>query len=269
MPTYFTEEGTSVHFEEANPTGDPPVVLLHGLGSSGASWQMQMEPLAALGFRVVAPDIPGFGWSPWPGGKVTIPRFAALMAQFMRGTGAVPAHVMGISMGGTIALQLALDFPDLVRSLVLVNTFARLRPRTVREWLYFLGRMFMVRFVSMEKQADMVVRHLFPRPEQEEIRATLKRQILQADPKVYRAAMNALFRFDVRHRLTEIRVPTLVVTGAADTTVAPAVQEELARGIPNARHVVIPDAGHAVIVDSPDAFNETVTAFYRDLLAAT
>ena len=265
MPTYFMEGGTEVHFEEANPTGTPPAVLLHGLGSAGEAWQLQFEPLSGLGFRVVAPDVPGFGWSPWPGGKVSIPRLAEFVARFMEGVGAAPAHVMGISMGGVIALQLALDYPDKVRSLVLVNAFARLRPRSPGEWGYFLARALMVRLMGLEKQADLVARRIFPRPEHEELRQVLKRHILQANPRVYRAVMGALFRFDVRDRLREIRVPTLVVTGEVDTTVAPDLQEDLARGIPNAQHVVIPGAGHAVIADSPDAFNRAITEFYREL----
>ncbi len=267
MPTYFMEGGSSIHFAESNPTGDPPVVLLHGLGSAGESWQFQFEPLSELGFRVVAPDIPGFGWSPWPGGPVSIPRFATFIAQFMQGIGAFPAHVVGISMGGTIALQLALDYPHLVRSLGLVNTFARLRPHAVRvgEWFYFIARMVLARLGGVERQAEMVARRIFPRPEQEALRETLKQHIRQADPKVYRGAMRALMRFDVRQRLGEVRVPTLVVTGEADTTVSPAVQEELVRGIPGAQHVVIPGGGHAVIVDAAEAFNQALVTFYQSL----
>ena len=268
MPTYFIEGGGNVHFEEANPEGHPSVVLLHGLGSAGEAWQLQFPPLADLGMRVLAPDVPGFGWSPWPGGKVSIPRFAEMMAKFIQGVGASPAHVVGISMGGTIALQLALNHPQHVRSLVLVNTFARLRPRRADEWLYFLGRLLVARLVSIEKQADMVVKRIFPRPEQEELRQMLRKHILQADPRVYRATMTALFRFDVSRRLSEIHVPTLVVTGSADTTVDPAIQEELAQGIPNARHVIIPNAGHAVIADATDAFNRTLVDFYRSLAGA-
>ena len=266
MPTYFAPTGSSVHYEEVNPTGHPPVILLHGLGSMGESWQLQFQPLAALGFRVIAPDVPGYGWSPWPGGKVSIPRFADLIAQFMDGVGASPAHIVGISMGGTIALQLALDHPQRVKSLVLVNTFARLRPQSLGEWLYFLRRAVMARLVGVEKQADLVAWRIFPKPEQEELRETLRRQILQADASVYRATMSALFRFNALPRLREIQVPTLVVTGSEDTTVPPRVQEEqLARGIPTARHVVIPGAGHAVIADSPEAFNQVLVEFYRSL----
>lgn len=265
MPTYFGPEGLSVRFEETNPTGDPTVVLLHGLGSAGEAWQLQFDPVASLGFRVVAPDIPGFGWSPWPGGPVSISRFAQMMAHFIQGIGAAPAHVAGISMGGTIALQLALDHPQLVRSLVLVNTFARLRPRSLSERLYFLVRLALTHLLGPERQAELVARRIFPHPHQEELRAVLKRHIRQADPKVYRGALRALWRFDVEERLEAIRVPTLVITGEEDTTVPPPVQEILAKRIPGARHVRIPGAGHGVIADSPDAFNEALISFYREL----
>ena len=269
MPTYFPPGGTSFHFEEANPTGHPPVVLLHGLGSAGEAWQLQFEPLAEMGFRVLAPDMPGFGWSTWPGGKVSVARMADLVAQFMEGVGASPAHVVGISMGGTVALQLALDHPQRVRSLVLVNTFARLRPRNLGEWAYFLARIVIARVVGPERQAEMVAHRIFPRAEHEEARRVLREHIMRADRNVYRGMMAALFRFDVRGRLGEIRVPTLVITGAEDTTVAPVIQEELARGIPGARHVVIEGAGHGVIADSPQKFNEVLTGFYREIQASS
>lgn len=265
MPTYFGPEGLSVRFEETNPTGDPTVLLLHGLGSAGEAWQLQFEPLASLGFRVVAPDIPGFGWSPWPGGPVSIARFAEIMAHFIQGIGSAPAHLMGISMGGTIALQLALDYPHLVRSLVLVNTFARLQPRRLNEKVYFLTRLVLTHLLGPDKQADLVARRIFPHPHQEEQRAILKRHIRQANPKVYRGTLRALWRFDVEKRLPEIQVPTLVVTGEEDTTVPPPVQETLAKKIPNAQPVRIPGAGHGVIADAPEAFNEAVLAFYRKL----
>lgn len=265
MPTYFPPGGSSIRFEEANPTGRPSIVLLHGLGSAGEAWQLQFQPLAEMGLRVLAPDMPGFGWSPWAGGPVSVKRMADLMAAFVEGAGAKPAHVVGISMGGTVALQLALDYPDMVRSLVLVNTFAHLRPRSLNEWVYFLARMVIARLVGPERQADMVARRILPRPEHEEARAMLRRHILQADKNVYRGMMGALFRFDVRSRLHEIRVPTLVITGSEDNTVAPSIQEEMARAIPTAKHVVIEGAGHAVIAEAPEKFNEVLVSFLRDV----
>ncbi len=104
---------------------------------------------------------------------------------------------------------------------------------------------------------------MFPRPEHAAHRDLLVRRIVESDPVAYAAAMRALVGFDARDRLAEIRAPTLVVTGARDTTVPPAVQAELARGIPGARHVVIDGGGHAVVVDQAEAFNRAVLEFLR------
>ncbi len=86
-------------------------------------------------------------------------------------------------------------------------------------------------------------------------------QIMQADPKAYRAAMRALAGFNLKDRLSEINVPTLVVTGEKDTTVPQDVQAQLVEGIRTARQVFVPQAGHAVSVDQPDRFNRILADF--------
>jgi 3-oxoadipate enol-lactonase len=142
-----------------------------------------------------------------------------------------------------------------------VNTFARLRPEKSGDLIYFASRMLIVYTLGLSTQARMVANRLFPDPEQEELRQELIKQINQADPKGYRAAMRALGRFDVESQLSEIQAPTLVVTGERDTTVPLKLQQNLAQGIANARHVVIPDAGHAVTADKPQVFNEILMQF--------
>jgi len=114
---------------------------------------------------------------------------------------------------------------------------------------------------GLSTQAQMVANRLFPDPEQEELRQELIKQINQADPKGYRAAMRALGRFDVVSRLNEIKTPTLVITGDRDTTVPLPLQQNLVQRIANARHAVIPNAGHAVSVEQPQIFNETLLQF--------
>ncbi len=253
-----------IHYLDPAPQNPHPVLLLHGLGSSAASWQAQLSALAQAGFRPIAVDLPGFGrtpyhgqWSPWHAAQETLALLKTLHA--------VPVHVVGISMGGTIALAAGLDFPEQVRSLTLVNTFAALRPDGLRGWVYFAFRMFLVHTVGLEAQAKRVVWHIFPKPEQEALRQELFAEIMQADPRAYRTAMRALARFNVTTHLQEIRCPTLVVTGAEDTTIPPKTQTMLAQGIPQARQVVIPDAGHAVIADNPKAFNQALLAFLREV----
>ncbi len=260
MPAVDISEHVCIHYEEVNPSGSPPVLLLHGLGSAGADWAFQFEALSGAGFRILAPDLRGFGRSSAPP-KVTVKAMADDMALFLKKLNAYPAHVVGISMGGTVALQLALDHPELVRKLALVNTFAKLKFTSLREILYLLTRVVLAFLLGPEKQADMVAWRVFPRPEQENLRNNLKQRILHTNPCSYRSALQSLQKFDVSHRLKELKVPVLVVTGAEDTTVPPKVQEEMARAIPGAKHVVVEGSGHGVIADNPETFNRILLEF--------
>ncbi len=260
MPAIDLSDTLCLHYEEANPTGSPPVLLLHGLGSAGGDWMLQFGPLTDAGYRALAPDLRGFGRSSAPP-EVTIQAMAEDMALFLEQMTAAPAHVVGISMGGAVAQQLALDHPEMVRRLVLVNTAAHLRPRNLSGWLYVLARAVLAFVISPERQAELVAKRLFPRPEQEVLRKNIYQRIVRTNPCAYRSAMRSIMRLDLRGRLGELRMPVLVVTGAEDTTVPPPVQEELARGIPGARHVVVEGSGHGIIVDNPVAFNRILLEF--------
>ncbi len=128
MPIIQLSPQLALHTIEINPHGSPVVLLLHGLGATGESWGLQFPALQEAGFRVLAPDVRGFGKSTNPKGRLTIRDLARDMALLLNYLQAHPAHIVGISMGGAIALQLTLDYPNLVHRLVLVNTFSRLRP---------------------------------------------------------------------------------------------------------------------------------------------
>jgi len=250
-----------LHYLEHNPAGPETVVLLHGLGVTCDSWQMQVPALQQAGFRIIIPDLPGFGGStirvnPW-----RIPKVAASIEHFLEGVCSAPMHLVGISMGGAIAMQVVLDTPLRVQSLVLVNTFARLRPMGFKNRLYILRRLYLLTTGGLPAQAEFVAERLFPRPDQEFLRQAMVKQILQSDGRAYRSALVGLGLFNVEPRLKEIQARTLVVTGADDATVSPEAQAVLARAIPGARQIVIPDAGHAVIVDQSEAFNQALLGF--------
>lgn len=263
MPRLTLSAGLSLNYLEINPAGARTVLLLHGFGAAGVSWQEQCTRLAQAGYRTLAPDLRGFGQSSFPG-HTSIPAMAQDMAELLRRTGTAPAAVVGISMGGTVALQLTLDFPELVHRLVLVNTFARLRPEGLRDWSYFFLRFAILHTLGLSAQARLVARHMFPRPDQQHVRESLYRQIIQSNPRAYRQVMRALASFDVESRLSEIRMPTLVITGARDTTIAPSNQQPLLERIPTARRVVLADANHAAPSDAPEAFARAVAGFLRD-----
>ena len=252
---------SDIHFLDPHPTGRPAVLLLHGLGADGTSWTLQLPALADAGFRPLAPDAPGFGGSRYNGRGWSIRRAAAQMAGLLGELGTGPVHVVGLSMGGVIAQQFALDFPQLTRKLVLVSTFSALRPETLGGWGYFAQRAGVVLFMGLNVQARLVSRRLFPDPKDEPLREMFISIVSRANPRAYRRAMLSLGWFDSRKWLGDIKAPTLVVTGADDTTVSPARQRLLVEGIPGARQVVIPQAGHAVSVDQAEIFNASLLEF--------
>ncbi len=256
-----TKAKTVFHFLDFNPDGRPEVLLLHGLGADGSSWGYQIPTLCEAGIRPIAPDLPGFGKSLPGEGRWSIARAAQDVARLAAGLAAGPVTAVGISMGGTLALQLALEYPRLVEKLVLISTFACLRPMRFDEMSYLVGRFVVANLRGKEYQAETVARRLFPNPAQEALRRELVQRILQADDLIYRQAMQSLAVFDVRKRLGEIFVPTLVISGENDTTVHLSNQRELAAGIRGARHVVIPNAGHAVIADQAMVFNQHLLKF--------
>jgi 3-oxoadipate enol-lactonase len=255
---------TRLHFLDPNPSGNPAVLLFHGLGADSTSWTLQIPALSEAGFRPLAPDVPGFGQSLYDGRGWSLRRVAAQMADLPGELGTGPAHIVGLSMGGVIAQQFALDFPLLTRKLVLVSCFSVLRPDNFNGWVYFIVRTATVLTLGLKAQAQVVARRVFPNPQDQPLREMYLDIVARADPRAYRKAMLSLGLFDSRKKLAEIKAPTLVITGADDTTVNPARQRALAQGIPSAQQVIISQAGHAVPVDQAERFNRTLLDFLKE-----
>jgi 3-oxoadipate enol-lactonase len=255
---------TDLHFLDPHPSGNPAVFLLHGLGADSSSWALQIPALIEAGFRPVAPDTSGFGSSSYDGRGWNIIRMAAMLADLLGELGTGPAHIVGLSMGGVIAQQFVLDFPQFTRKLVLVSTFSVLRPENFNGWAYFIRRAAAVLTLGMQAQAQVVARRLFPDPQDEPLRAMYLAVISHADPRAYRKAMLSLGLFDSRKNLAQIHCPTLVMTGQNDTTVSPLRQQVLVKSIQGARQVIIPKAGHAVSVDQPGEFNRALLGFLNE-----
>src|SRR5579859_142006 len=128
MRSGFVEVG-SLRVHHSHGGRGSPVVLVSGLSSSGyIEWRYNMEPISER-HRVFAPDLPGFGRSEKPRARYGIPYFARFIERYMQGRGLRSAAIVGTSMGGRIALELALEKPRLVRKLVLVNTLGLGRPK--------------------------------------------------------------------------------------------------------------------------------------------
>jgi len=264
MP-HHTVSGLRMHYRLRG--SGPTVVLLHGLGSCADDWWLQSPALAEAGYAVLAPDLRGHGHTDKPPGPYTIAQMADDVAGLMEGLGVRAAHVVGLSLGGAVAQDLTVRHPERVRSLVLVNTFARFRPQGIHGWRRFLRRGIALLTGGLEKQAEVIAWGMFPHRGQEALRRGAVERIRANDPVAYQAAIQAVLRFDGRRGLTRIRVPTLVVAGAEDTTVDMAAKEELAAGIPGARLVVVPRSGHATPLDRPVAFNRLLLEFLQSLVS--
>jgi pimeloyl-ACP methyl ester carboxylesterase len=256
--------GDSVLHYSLHGRNGPAVVLLHGLGSSGADWPEQQ---AALGgrYRLIAVDLPGHGASALPLGPLTVDSMATDVAALLERLDEAPAHVVGLSLGACVALRLALGAPARVRSLTLVNPFARLQLSGPGDLARIGLRLLLLGTAPMNRVAAHVARRLFPWPEQRDLYASAVSSLAATSRAAYFASMRALARFDARGQLCAIRQPTLVVTGDRDTSVPLAAKLALAAAIPRARLLVVPGSGHATPHDQPHAFNRALL----DFLAST
>ncbi len=252
---------TGVNIEEGRKT----VLLLHGLGVYGESWWHQILALQEHGYLPLAPDLPGFGSTPADKGHWSVKSAAANAMRVLDMNGIDKAVVCGLSMGGVVALQLAIEYPARIGGLILINTFSALRPASLSEVVYFVRRGLRAYLRSPENQADLVAERVFPLPEHAEWRKRLVQSIKDSDPKVYRQSMLALARYNANRQLADIKIPTMVITGKRDSTVPPTVQERMAKKIPGARHHLVDGAGHGVIIDHAETVNQLILEFLNEI----
>jgi pimeloyl-ACP methyl ester carboxylesterase len=243
-----------LHHALIGPAGAPVVLLLHGLGACGDDWRPQLPALVTR-YRVLTVDLPGHRHSAPVDGLPSILRMAAAVEDLLDVLTIDRAHVVGLSLGGCVALMLALRAPARVRSLVVVNAFAQLRPVGLRSAVRGASRLALALGAPMRVVATYVAREAFPAPDQDELRHAAMERLAANSRRNYVGCLAALLRFDVRSRLAEIRCPTLVIAGARDTTVPFAAKALLARSIPGALLRVVDDSGHVTPLDQPAAFN--------------
>lgn len=244
LETYCREEGRG-----------EPVVLLHGWGASSQS----LSPLCgalADGFRVVAVDLPGFGWSQAPPAAWGSPEYAGHVAALLQRLGIPRAHLFGHSFGGRIAIRMAAEQPERVSRLVLVAS-AGIRPR---RGAGYYGRV----------AAAKLARWFFSLPGWGAAgRRIISRVYGRFGSRDYRAAgpmrptLVKLVNEDLTAVLPAIQAPTLILWGDRDQEVPRGAMEIMAARIPGARLRVFGGAGHFPFVDAPEEFGRTVREFLR------
>ena len=240
----------------------PPVLWIQGVGVRGTGWQPQVDELAGH-FTCLWFDNRGIGQSQPVGAPVTVAQLADDARVLLDAAGWESAHIVGHSLGGPIALQLALTARPRVRSLALLCTFGSGRaaaPLTPRMLWSGLGSRVGTR--RMRRHAFL---HLVMPPS---ALAQLDRDALASrlaplfghdladQPPIAGAQLRAMRAADLTPRLGELAgVPTLVVSGAHDPIAPPRLGRELAAGIPGARYVEFPNASHGLPIQVPDRVN--------------
>jgi pimeloyl-ACP methyl ester carboxylesterase len=270
MPRLNTN-GIVTYFEDSAPTGAsrPPVVLIHGHSVDLRLWDEQLPALTAAGYRVIRYDVRGHGRSTAPPTGYTWENYAADLADLLDQLGVDAAHIVGLSMGGGIALQYVLDFPARVVSLTLVDSalpgftysdefsgqiealvaaVGTDGPRAAFERLWLTHPLFdgLRRFPdSFQRVRDMVL--AFPAADYQE----------GATPAGYVPV--------VIERLHEIAAPALVLVGEMDIPDFHLVADILAENLSGARKLVLPDCGHVSPLEHPQPFNEALITFLREI----
>jgi 3-oxoadipate enol-lactonase len=265
MPTVGAN-GVRLFYEETGALDAPPLVLIMGWGGDHTAWAFQV-PALAVDHRVIALDNRGAGQSDVPEGPYTIPGMAADVVGLMDALGVTRAHICGASMGGMIAQELALRHPARVRTLQLHCTAPVIDA---------YGRFLIDTLLAVKARGDREenVRAVMPwllcrktmieRPDF--IRFWIERALAYPYPTGYEGLArqaDAIRGHDTTARLGEIRVPTLLTTGAEDILVPPASSRELHARIPGAELVTIPDAGHLHFIEQMERFNAVCLEFLR------
>jgi 3-oxoadipate enol-lactonase len=242
----------------------PWLVLIQGMGFDRHGWDPVARKLRRH-FRLVLVDNRGSGLSHLPAGSFGVADMAGDVVAVLDDAGIRRAHTMGVSLGGMIAQELAVDHPDRVGGLVLVSTmpgwpFAYPMPAvSVR---LFAATRTMTREAALRRHAENALSAytIERQPEVVDQLVDVQRS-RQADPRAVSAQAAAGARYAGRLRQTRIRARTLVVQGTADTVVDPGNGKLLADRIPGARLLIFPDLGHLLFWEDPDGFATAVISF--------
>lgn len=255
--------GTDLCYEVSGQ--GPPILFLHGLGSCLQDWQFQVAEFSK-DHQVVTFDLRGHGHSAKPRGPYRMETFAADAVGLLRGLGIESAHVVGISLGGGIAFQMAVSFPSVVRSLVIVNSAPDATIRTFKQRLMVAVRIGMVRVLGLRRVGEALSKRLFPGPDLAGVRAAFLERFARNDRDSYLAAIRAFIGWSVASQIARIVCPTLVIAADKDYTPV-AVKEAYVAKMPGAQLVVIPDSRHAVPMEKPTTFNAVLRTFLDEQFA--
>lgn len=239
------------------------VLLLHGLGSTKADWDLQVEEFSKE-FRVLAPDLRGHGNSSKPTERSAygIDQCAEDMQLLLDELGVKECTVVGFSMGGAIAFEMAVNFPELVFKMVIINTapdfndLGEMGEEMVRE------RTKALKTAGMEPLARQISNGMFPDDDQKELRSAFFERARKNPVNVYYNSFITLMEWGIGEKIRQIKVPVLVIASDLDYTPI-SLKESYVDKMQDAQLVVIKNSRHGVTMDQPKEFNAALLKFFR------
>jgi pimeloyl-ACP methyl ester carboxylesterase len=273
-------DGSPINTIEIGPElaqAGTPLVFVHGLSGSWPNWLEQL-PFFARHHRVIAIDLPGFGYSPMPSQKLSIAGYARMLDRLLGQLEIDAAAVVGNSMGGFIAAELAIAVPQRVERLVLVSaaglsTHQRRGSAHAVSALRRLERLLIASGAWVASKSDTVARRARLRQatlnvvarHPSRIPAPLAAELLRgAGTRGFIQGLEAVLDYEIRDRLGEIACPTLIVWGDRDRLIGVRDADVFAELIGNSRKVVFADTGHVAMLERPDEFNTLLAEFLAE-----
>lgn len=260
FPTHFFYEGATTPPDVLPDfSRGKPVVFIHAAGSNGHTFHYQLEALAAR-HSPISPDLPGHGRSDGVRGFDTVGEYARFVAAMVDVLSLPRVVIAGRSLGGAIALEFGLRYPEKTAGIIAMATAARFSlPADLiggaeaivkgRSGQQFTNNGYAARTI---KDHDEIIREGW-------------REQVKTDPRVRYYDLMACTRVDLRDELGKISRPTLVMSGQEDTVTSPADAEFIAGRVPGARLVLVPDASHNLTVERPDVVNAEIAKFADQL----
>jgi len=252
--------GVEIAYQRAG--AGPPLVLVHGAAGDGRMWQPQLAGLSDE-FTVVAWDEPGGGGSSDVPGDFGLADYAHCLAGLIEELQLWPAHLAGLSWGGTVALELYRHHPSLVATLILADSYAgwkgSLPEHEVRARVAGLREM----LAAPAADFDPTLPGLFAGDPPAEFLPLLEGMAADVRPESLRTQLLVMAEADQRDLLPSVAVPTLLLWGELDARSPLEVAHQLDEAIPDTELVVIPGCGHVSNLERPEQFNDAVRAFCR------
>lgn len=263
---YLQVDGTHVRYIDAGR--GTPVIFLHGLGASMYAWRNNLAPVESAGFRVLAFDNRGFGFSGKPANGYSNGEYARLLIAFMDSLHLPDAVLVGHSLGGAIAAQCAITAPKRVRGLVLIDAAGLgIRASVVLRVVALPGVGRLLSGLRSRWMTRRLLRSSYANPSKVHEEDVEQYYAPIAEPDFSRALGGVLreFRFNaLAGHLASIQVPTLVLWGERDVWIPASLGRALASELPRVAYLSIPNAGHALAEEAPTEVNRLLIAFLRD-----